>query len=67
LSERPRPEFCIVDPSLQDFVDHHFAYDQAVAAAAEAAGFRTRVLAHRAVTEAVAGAVAVRRCFRRDI
>ncbi|MBV1796103.1 glycosyltransferase [Siccirubricoccus sp. G192] len=67
MSERPRPEFCIVDPSLKDFVGHHFAYDQAVAEAAEAAGFRARVLAHQAVTEAVAGAIPVRRCFRRDI
>ena len=62
-----RPVFCIVDPSLKDFVGHHFAYDEAVAHAAEAAGFRTVVLAHRDVTETIAGTVEVRRCFRRDI
>src|SRR5947209_9125887 len=66
-SPAERPVFCIVDPSLKDFVGHHFAYDEAVAHAAEAAGYRAVVLAHRDVTETIAGSVEVRRCFRRDI
>src|ERR1039458_7302772 len=61
------PVFCIVDPSLKDFVGHHFAYDDAVARGAVAAGFRAVILAHREVSEAIAGSTDVLRCFRRDM
>jgi glycosyltransferase involved in cell wall biosynthesis len=62
-----RPVFCIVDPSLRDFVGHHFSYDHAVAHAAAAANYRTVILAHRDVSSAIAGIADVRRCFRRDM
>src|SRR5258708_27921766 len=62
-----RPVFCIVDPSLRDFVGHHFAYDDAVAKAALAAGFRAVILAHNAVSTEIGGGASVVRCFRRDI
>jgi glycosyltransferase involved in cell wall biosynthesis len=62
-----RPVFCIVDPSLRDFVGHHFSYDNAVARAAAAVGYRVVVLAHRDVSAAITGIADVRRCFRRDM
>ena len=65
--ETQAPVFCVVDPSLKDFVGHHFAYDEAVARGAGAAGFRAITLAHREVTEAIAGATSIVRCFRRDM
>lgn len=63
----PKPVFCIVDPSLKDFIGHHFAYDHSVAAAAAAKGYRAVALGHRDVIPEVAGALDLRRCFRRDI
>jgi glycosyltransferase involved in cell wall biosynthesis len=64
---RRRPVFCIVDPSLRDFVGHHFAYDLSVARAAGAAGFEAVALGHHAVIPEVARALRVVPCFRRDI
>ncbi|NKC33374.1 glycosyltransferase [Falsiroseomonas selenitidurans] len=62
-----RPLFCIADPSLRDFVGHHFSYDHAVAEAARAAGFETLVLGHRALPEAVARQAGAVPAFTDDI
>ncbi len=62
-----QPVFCIIDPSLRDFIGHHHAYDEAVARGAAAAGYRAVTLAHSQVSEAVAGTTQVLRCFRRDM
>lgn len=67
LDPDARPVFCIVDPSLKDFVGHHFSYDNAVAAGAAAAGFRPVILAHRDVSTTIAGRIRLVRCFRRDM
>lgn len=61
------PVFCIVDPSLKDFIGHHFAYDEAVARGAIAAGYRAVTLAHHDVTDAIADSIEIHRCFRRDM
>lgn len=63
----PRPVFCIVDPSLRDFVGHHFAWDRAVSGAAAAEGFAPVTLGHRAALPAVTGVLRVVPAFRRDI
>ncbi len=65
--ETARPVFCIVDPSLRDFIGHHYAYDASVARAASAAGFRAVTLAHRRVLSEIAASLAVVPCFRRDM
>lgn len=62
-----QPVFCIIDPSLKDFVGHHFSYDEAVARGATAAGYRAVTLAHSEVSDAIAGTTEVLRCFRRDM
>ncbi|MBX9698675.1 MAG: glycosyltransferase, partial [Acetobacteraceae bacterium] len=62
-----RPVFCIVDPSLRDFVGHHFAYDVSVAEAAEAAGFRAVALGPRDARPEVTARLPVTPVFRRDI
>jgi len=62
-----RPVFCILDPSLRDFVGHHFAYDHAVAGAAETAGFEAVTLGHGRVIPEIARTMRVEPCFRRDI
>lgn len=59
--------FCIADPSLRDFVGHHFSYDHAVAEAARAAGFATLVLGHRALPEDVARQAGAVPAFHDDI
>jgi glycosyltransferase involved in cell wall biosynthesis len=59
--------FCIVDPSLKDFVGHHFEYDRSVAAAAAAAGYLPRVLGHREVRPDIRAVLPVEPAFRRDI
>lgn len=63
----PRPVFCIVDPSLKDFVGHHFEYDRAVAEGVELVGFEALVLGHAEVLPEVVANVAVVPAFRRDI
>ena len=63
----PQPVFCIVDPSLKDFVGHHFEYDRAVAEGVELVGFEARVLGHAEVLPEVVANVAVVPAFRRDI
>ncbi len=67
LDDAAKPLYCIVDPSLRDFVGHHYAYDAAVAHGASTAGFRPVTLAHREVAPAIAGSIAVVPCFRRDM
>jgi glycosyltransferase involved in cell wall biosynthesis len=62
-----QPVCCIVDPSLRDFVGHHFSYDNALAAGAADAGFRPVILAHKAVSATISGRVHLRPCFHRDI
>jgi glycosyltransferase involved in cell wall biosynthesis len=62
-----KPVFCIVDPSLSNYVGHHYAYDQSVAAAAEVEGYDTVVLALSEVIPEVADLLNLHRCFRRDI
>ena len=62
-----RPVCCIVDPSLRDFIGHHFSYDNALAAGAADAGFQPVILAHKDVSATIAGRVHLRPCFRRDM
>lgn len=62
-----QPAFIIVDPSLKDFIGHHFAYDHAVADAAAAAGYAPAVLGHRNVEAALTSQMPVIPAFRRDI
>lgn len=62
-----RPVFCIVDPSLRDFVGHHFSYDASVAEAAEAAGFRAVALGPRDAIPEIRERLRVEPVFRRDI
>lgn len=61
------PSFIIVDPSLKDFIGHHFAYDNSVAEAAVAAGYKPVVLGHCDVAPEVSGVLDITPAFRRDI
>jgi len=63
----PTPVFCIADPSLRDFVGHHFSYDHAVAEAARGAGFTTLVLGHRSLPADVARQAGAVPCFQDHI
>jgi glycosyltransferase involved in cell wall biosynthesis len=58
---------CIVDPSLRDFIGHHFAWDHAVAAAARDAGFTPLVLGHRALPADIAQQAGAVPAFTDDI
>ncbi len=67
LNGGDRPLLCIVDPSLKDFVGHHFEYDAAVASGGRDAGYEVVCLAHRDVQKAVSDALPVRPTFTYDI
>ncbi len=62
-----RALLCIVDPSLKNFVGHHFEYDAAVASGATRAGYEVVCLAHRDVETSVSDVLSVRPTFTYDI
>ncbi|SFL08114.1 Glycosyltransferase involved in cell wall bisynthesis [Falsiroseomonas stagni DSM 19981] len=66
-SSSKQPVFLIIDPSLKDFVGHHFSYVEAVARGATEAGYRAVTLANRDATDAIADRLAMQRCLRRDM
>jgi glycosyltransferase involved in cell wall biosynthesis/tetratricopeptide (TPR) repeat protein len=59
--------FFVVDPSLRDFVGHHFEYDAATLAGARAYGFEAHCLAHRAATLAISAELKLKSVFTYDI
>lgn len=59
--------FFVVDPSLRDFVGHHFEYDAATLAGAQAFGFESHCLAHRAATAAISAELKLKSVFSYDI
>ena len=56
-----------MDPSLKDFVGHHFEYDAAVAGGARDAGYEVVCLAHKTVQRSVSDVLPVRAAFTHDI
>lgn len=62
-----KPVFCLVDPSLSDFIGHHYEYDRAVVEGAETAGFDVVCLANQAVTDEIVERLPVRKTFLCDI
>lgn len=62
-----KPVFCLVDPSLSDFIGHHYEYDRAVVQGAEKAGFEVVCLANREVTDEIAELLPVSKTFLCDI
>ncbi len=61
------PTFCIVDPTLQNLVGHHYAYDVAVAHAARQSGYVPLILAHRQAEREIAEQVGVEPTFAEDM
>ncbi len=59
--------FCIVDPSVRDFIGHHLEYDASTARAAKALGYEAVCLGHAEADLAVAEQLPLRRTFRHDI
>ncbi|MGA0608391.1 glycosyltransferase [Phenylobacterium sp. VNQ135] len=57
----------IVDPSLKDFVGHHFEYDAATLEGAAARGYVGVCLGHRSASDLIAAQLAVRPTFSHDI
>jgi glycosyltransferase involved in cell wall biosynthesis len=66
-AEGSAPVFCIVDPSLRDFVGHYFAYDASIIRAAQSMGYRAMVLGPRDADAAITAAVPLVAAFRRGI
>ncbi len=66
-TEERSPLLCIVDPSLKDFVGHHFEYDAAVASGARDLGYEVICLANGSVQKAISDVLAVRPAFTHDI
>lgn len=62
-----KPAFYIVDPNLRNVVGHYFEYDRTVAEGAVENGYRTIILANRAVEPAIAERVGAHPVFTRDI
>ena len=57
----------VVDPSLKDFVGHHYEYDRAICAGAKAAGLQPVVLGHAQAIPEIAQALPFRATFSRDM
>lgn len=66
---RPRDvkKLIIVDPSLKDFVGHHFEYDRAICAAATASGVDPVVLGHDQALPEIFSGLPFKPSFSRDI
>jgi len=62
-----KPLFCLVDPSLKDFIGHHYEYDRAVIEGAEADGYEVVTLAHKQVISEIASRLKLRPAFACDI
>lgn len=57
----------IVDPSLRDFVGHHYEYDRAICVGAKAAGLQPLVLGHAQALPEIAEALPFRAAFSLDM
>lgn len=66
MMDRP-DSLVIVDPSLRDFVGHHYEYDRAVVIAARDRGLSPVVLGHAEMADGIGAALPVRKAFTRDI
>jgi glycosyltransferase involved in cell wall biosynthesis len=60
-------QLVVVDPSLKDFVGHHYEYDRAICAGAQATGLVPVVLGHVDAIREIAEQVPLKRAFSRDI
>jgi glycosyltransferase involved in cell wall biosynthesis len=67
IADQRLPIFCLVDPSLKDFIGHHYEYDRAVVEGAEDGGYEVVCLAHRDVIPDVVAQLPLRPAFMCDI